>query len=155
MNGLMFIDMNTIYDELQSFVKDVPHLAAYHKEVLQDYQRDTDSRISFTYKSRPKFFNVDSRVRKQEFSFVCVAKESSTNELVIFYISEAYNINMDAGDQVLARFICKTVYVICKLEAIAEEPALAMASPTFAVEDAYLQYRKFNSANRNDVGEFI
>lgn len=148
--------MDSIYNELRSLVEGYPHVAAYHKEVMEDYQEVMPSQMSFTYVSRPRSFNVGLRTRTPELSFACVAEDRSTKEYVIFYISEAYDINavldVPIRDQILARFICRATYVICELVAIAEEPAVAMTSPLCPVEKGYLQFRKLN---KYKVGEFL
>lgn len=96
---------------------------------------------------------VSGSIKEEEYAFACVIRHADTNGIVIYYVSDVYNINtaldVPTEGQISARFVCLAAYSACILQALAEEPSTFFPADD-AVEDIYLQMRKLYNP-----GEYI
>jgi hypothetical protein len=124
------------------------------RALLPDFKREKHSlfKRNFTHPSKfLRLFDFDS-TGGSEYAFACLVKKNSislgTSTPLLYFITDTYNINkaldpIPAEGYIAARFVFRWGYSLSTLVALAEEPAVAFASPEQNVEELYLQMRKF------------
>ena len=157
------VDMDEIYLDLKSEVeKEKKHKGGtpniYYRMILEHYQGKSCWRgaACYLYTTILTTFDVhDSKVKEEEHAFACAVRHHYTRVLIIFFISDAYNINTDLSmitdRQISARFVCIASLDRCNLAALAEESAKAFGSLEYSVEDIYLRMRRFHNMGRFTV----
>jgi hypothetical protein len=153
------VNIDGVADELSSELlkqKKYGFWNIFFVKLLDDYKITGNSQRIHTYPSRIIFFSLDFRERLPEFAFPCLTRSRRNKNLRLYYISDPYNINKaldnvstDVRNKIEARFLCLTLHNFCRLVAIAEEPAVTVATYEYSNEDLYLQMRKSNK-----MGEF-
>jgi hypothetical protein len=149
MNGREPLDTNDVaaLRELRSearYEEKQPYPIIYFKRLIEGFEMKKFGNVDYNYRGVPTTYSVGS-AQVEEFAFACLVKHQPSGGIAIYYVSDAYNMS----GNVKARFVCLAVYS-CELQTIAEEPAVAFASPEYLIEDVYLQMRKFYR-----TGEFI
>ena len=146
------VDMDSLYHELkyraqrERKVKSAGPPDLCYEKVLPDYQRNelTDTWY-FTYPSNA----ILAHHIGEEFAFACATKRRANDLTHIYYISDAYNIDLATGEPVRARFVFFHTLNKFRLVAMAEEPAELFASAESMVERVYARMR-----NSYFAGEF-
>lgn len=141
------VDMDAVYIQIRDQAKrerEFSNPEVFYERVLQAYERDELSgNMFYTYRST----SITVQGIGNEFAFACLTKIRRNGSIKIYYISDQYNINATSDSvtddvQIGARFVIYTIFKKCRLIALAEEPAIAFASPEYSVESIYLRLRK-------------
>jgi hypothetical protein len=147
MLGEDWIDMDDAYPELQDLYRNGDDEEKERYKKLVDAYVLNRAAIMFTYPTEEMKFTINAHTLVDE-AFACPTRRREDGKIMLNYISEARNINdaLDASTEeyITARFICRIMFNVCTIEAIAEEAAIAVSRSQDEAEDLYLRMKKFH-----------
>jgi len=140
------VDMNEVYRDLETLRLNDDEEKLSYERLLLGYTEAGPS-MAYTYPTEEIIFTITTH-SIVDYAFACLTRKRDTQELMLNYISDPRNINaaldFPIEGYITARFICRMTMDICSIVAMAEEPATAIISPEYNIEDLYLQRRAFN-----------